>query len=80
MDARPTVMDLWKQSDGDTDEYQRLMREHGYIIECGCEGMCEHRARALPCGFPTVNVDTSDLADLRRRVEAEGRDEPMGGA
>lgn len=82
MDARPTAMDLWKQSDGDTDEYRRLMRKHGYIVakDCGCEGPCEHQA--LPCGwpdlFPDVDVDTSDLANLRRRVEAEGRDLPMG--
>jgi hypothetical protein len=58
--GKPSPFELWQQANGDADEYRRLLREHGHLIdrEPGDD------SPLLPCGWTpkhpvaeTINQD-----------------------
>jgi len=48
---RPSMLELWRQADGDGERYRELLHEWGYILRPGDEGY-ENASPALPCGWP----------------------------
>jgi hypothetical protein len=46
-DKEPTPFELWQKSDGEINEYLRLMREHGLLVR--------GKPEPLPCGWPRLS-------------------------
>lgn len=56
---RPSPVQLWRQANGDSARYRRLMREHGHLLAPGDEGY-EQASKTLPCGWPGPQKPASE--------------------
>ncbi len=56
--TKPSAYDLWRQANGDSAEYRRLMVEHGLLIPL----KPGEKAEPLPCGWPTRSSNPEIVA------------------
>jgi hypothetical protein len=67
MSSRPDVpspVDLWKQANGDRDEYRRLLFDHGMLVP--------GKAEPLPCGWtPGGRHEPPEHRAARQRTREE---------